>query len=621
MARERWKTVRARPDLTAHVAGFLVDGLDQFNPLHAALIAAIAHRARSALITLTAPDLDLSATFNRFTLARARLLLALEAEGGPGDAPTVEYLSARPPEDAAQGAISHLAGQVWAPLPAPLPIPPRAEGALLAPGVNLLEAPDPAAETAAVLRRVKALLLGAAGVGPACRPDDILIAVRDWPLYGPHLHRLGARYGLPIACAHGPPLAENPAVAALLRLLALPDSGYRQLDVIDALRTPYLAVPGFPADGILALEEAARRFFVVSGREEWLTALEALAEGGPGAAGEDEADERLAVRKALSDAARQAHGALAGLFDALELADCAETADFVARIDGWIGAEAAEPGELPEAAGGFTLGLLNCVASDPDRARRDRDRHAVAMLKRELKSLRASASLLAQMGVLPDEPVTRGMFLAVLRRALTGETLDDPTGRDGRVLATTVNDARGLPHRHVFVLGLSEGIFPAPVPEDPLLLDSERRALQDGGLTLPLRAERSDDEGLFYELAGLASATLTLSRPTLRSGAPWVASALWRTASAAFEMPPTTTFAVGAVVPAGEVAHPDEAALAVAAAARESARHWKARWRAGWPPSIPPVGRACAARTPSRRPGWLAASPTTPSLAGWPMKP
>src|SRR5690606_25359166 len=53
----------------------------------------------------------------------------------------------------------------------------------------LIEAPDPAQEVGAVLRRVKRLLLS-----KDCQPDDILIAVRDWPRYAGHFAALGRTY-------------------------------------------------------------------------------------------------------------------------------------------------------------------------------------------------------------------------------------------------------------------------------------------------------------------------------------------------------------------------------------------------------------------------------------------
>ncbi|MFN8378176.1 MAG: PD-(D/E)XK nuclease family protein [Anaerolineae bacterium] len=575
---------RALPEVTAGLDGLVVDGFDQLNPIHATLIAELAVHARSALITLTQPEAEgVAAGTSRFALARWRVVRALwQAQGLPVEGPDegrliTEWLPPSDEPEPGRRAMRHLTMQLWSPVPHAAPTPPSATGALMAPGVNFLEAPDPAAETAAVLRRVKALLLGAAGVGLACQPNDILIAARDWARYGPHLHGLSVRYDLPVSLYEGIPLTENPAIAAMMRLMALPETGYRRLDVIDALRTPYLQVPGFPEDGVLAMEQASRRYFVISGRDEWLEALASLAEGRDVPPDDEEdADDKTGISVALRQVAAETRAALEGLFDQLEMAELDHTDAFVERIDGWLGRDEPDDAPLDEeedipSQEIYTFNLVMRVGEDEDEDRRSRDRKAVAAFKGVLRSIRRSAAMLIGLGILPDEPVSGAAFMADLRRETAATTLDEPGGRDGRVLATTVNDARGLAHRHVFLLGLSEGIFPAPVAEDPLLLESERQALREGGLDLPLRAERSDDTGLFYELAGMAGETLTLSRPTLRDGAEWVESALWRASKSAFESPFLTTIGVGAVTPAREVAHRQEAALAVAEAARDGA--------------------------------------------------
>jgi ATP-dependent helicase/DNAse subunit B len=569
--------LRADRALGNGIDWLLVDGFDQLNPLHAALIAELGSRAAETLVTLTLPDAtaEAPASFNRFTLARDRLLAAYRAaqglppEGDDDGDLVSDYLPAPADGTAARRSVRHLVDQLWTPLAEPAPVCAYAPGSLCAPGVGFLEAPEPAAETAAVLRRVKALLLGVAGVGAACRPDDILIATRDWNRYGPHLRALASRYGVPLAAHEGASLSENPAVAALLRALALPDSDFRRGDVLDALSSPYLRVPGLDGDGLALLEEAARRGIVLRGRDDWRAALAALASNVQPAIEED-ADRDDAPLLAPVERIEATAAALENWFDALAMAGVADIDGFTDEIDAWIGPETAataplEAGDAAEMPR-YTFGLLAAVRADTDAARVARDLAALAALKRALRSLRASAALLDSLGMRPAEPLTRAEFVADVRRAVAGVTLDDPAGRDGRVLATTVNDARGLPHRHVFILGLSESIFPAPVPEDPLLLESERHALQQRGLPLPLREERSDDTGLFYELAGLAGDTLTLSRPVLRDGADWIESALWRRALSAFDGPMLTRLKVGACTPAAEAATVDEAALAIGSA-------------------------------------------------------
>ena len=109
-------------------------------------------------------------------------------------------------------------------------------------------------------------------------------------------------------------------------------------------------------------------------------------------------------------------------------------------------------------------------------------------------------------------------FWLDLKQALETTTIESgDRGRDGQILVTTAAEARGLPHRHVYILGLSESLFPAEIPEDPLYIDSEREGLQAHGIPLATQAERFDDQGLFYELISLPQETLTLSRPDLPS--------------------------------------------------------------------------------------------------------
>lgn len=571
--------LRANPTLGADISWLLVDGFDQFNPLHAALIAELGLRAADTTVTLTLPHSHdhAGAGFSRFTLTHDRLLSACRrAQGLPPDGTdngdlTIEYLAPKNETAPARRAMRHLVDQVWAPLPERDAACDYEAANLCAAGVSFLEAPDPAAETAAVLRRVKALLLGVAGVGAACRPDDILIAARDWGRYSPHLSALSEQYGVPLALHQGTPLAGNPAVAALLRALALPESNYRRQDVLDALASPYMRVPAMPEGGLTLLEQAARTQIIISGRDEWCAALAALAQGLPPINADDDEDADDSEPLTVSAAAVEATAAaLERWFDALELPQRARTADFANQIDQLIGPDERELAPLEHADEADTLDynlqILTAVRDDPHDTRKAHNLRALAAFKRVLRSLSASSALLLSAGVLTADKVSRSEFMADLRHEIASASLDDTAGRDGRVLATTVSDARGLPHRHVFILGLSEGIFPAPVPEDPLLLESERAMLQARGLPLSLRAERSDDAGLFYELAGLASDTLLLSRPSLRDGSEWIESALWRTAMAAFDKPLLTKLKAGACTPAREAATPDEAALAVGSA-------------------------------------------------------
>ena len=116
------------------------------------------------------------------------------------------------------------------------------------------------------------------------------------------------------------------------------------------------------------------------------------------------------------------------------------------------------------------------------------------------------------------------------------------------VLITTVFEARGLPHKHLFIMGLSEGVFPARQTEDPLYSDAERESLTQMGIRVETAAARNKDQGLFYEMCALAEETLTLSRPTRDdNGNDWAESVFWKRAVEVLDGAQPETLRVGAV--------------------------------------------------------------------------
>ena len=110
-------------------------------------------------------------------------------------------------------------------------------------------------------------------------------------------------------------------------------------------------------------------------------------------------------------------------------------------------------------------------------------------------------------------PVSLGEVRLVLKQRL-GEVVERSKGRRyGRLFVGPISSARGRSFERVFVPGLAERLFPQKVVEDPVLLDSQRRALD-----VPLRtnSDRVADERTALRLAvGAASQRLVLSWPRL----------------------------------------------------------------------------------------------------------
>ncbi len=517
--------------LAQEVELLVVDGFDQFNWLQARLLAALSGRVRRMIVTLPWLAAPGTAAGRRFEQARQRLQAAFEDAGQPLLVETLTAEAVRPPA---------LADSLDSPSP-----PRPSDGCL-----RLIEAPDAAQEAAAVLRRVKRLLRD------GCRPDDVLIAVRDWEQYGRPLVEQGRAYGLPLALHYGERLADNPAIIALLNLLLLPGTNYRRRDLLDVLRSPYFEVPGLSQEAVAALARISQKRRVIADPQAWLDAVRTAL---PVPVDDDE-DGAAASETAVGPEVAQA---LEAWFAALTPPPLATPADYIAWLEDLIGRdEVADPDDEADTRPvAYSLRMLARVR----QGRNERDLAALAELKRILRSLLAAQTLSEALG--QDPRVTWDDFLSELRAAIGAASVQRSPHRDGRVLVTTVTDARGLPHRHVFLLGLSEGIFPAPAPDDYLYLDSERRRLTASGVYLETQAERSADESLFVEIVGLAGETLTLSRPTVKDGKPWPESHLWRMVTARFTDADACLERIrpGEIPPAALAAALDEVLLAVAA--------------------------------------------------------
>lgn len=531
------------------VSLLLVDGYDQFSPLQIKLLQVLTERVGQALITLTrvvGREDTIGRRYQR-TLEALRVIPHLKER-----VYSAQNATPRHP------AIVHLVDHIFQARPERC----ESQGA-----VRLIEAPDPRQETAAVLRQVKRLLLN------GTPPDEILIALRDWPRYAPYFNAYGKAYGLPLALHEGESIAINPAIMALMNMLSLHEKDFPRRDLFDLLQSPYFQVPGLGQTQIKQLEQISVHFLVIRGREDWLKAIQQAAEP---AFFEDE--DSSGVRKALlTEEESLALGeALHALFRAVTPTRQGSLKSYVYWLDSLIGPD-EEPdidetddddGLISLSADVYSLHMLRRLRQKPAAIEGvvERDLAAIDALMKLLRGLMNSQRLTQVLG---DTPINnRYDFLLQLRATVEHTQLNSQPIRSGKVLVTTVADARGLPHQHVFIPGLSEGIFPAPVTENPLYLDSERQRLTQQGVSLQTQADRTADDGLFYELLSLARVSLVFSRPTIEGGSPLPASHLWRgvlaVLSDADALIDADSVDIGDTVPIAEVAARSEALLALA---------------------------------------------------------
>lgn len=486
----------------------LVDGYDQFTPLQASLLMLVADRARDALITLANVPGRTDTVGRRFTEALHQLQTYSVTPPEITESLDIRALH-RPAE------LRHVMDQVFLRSASPQPANER---------IVLLQCPQPRQEAEALMRRVKRLLLAGA------QPDDILIALRDWPRYAGHFAALDRAYGIPLALHQGEPLHQNPAVMSLLTVLALHENDFRRRDLLDVLRSAYFEVPGIGQAQVDQLEQISQQLIVTGGRANWFDAVRRA--GLPVVAGDGDED---TAAEAMLDAAEVVHlySHLEAFFRQVTPPQNAPLTVYIGWLHRLIGPDTADPDDEPENnTPGYTLNVPARIRQGATRIA-DRDILALDELMRVLRSLLAAETLLGALDA--SREMDRGRFLLELRTAVNNTNVNRGPVRSGRVLVTTVTDARGLPHKHVLIPGLSEGIFPAPLPENTLYLDSERIALRERGIVLETQAERAADDGLFYQLIGIASESLTLSRPTVQDGAPWPPSHLWRAVSSLIE--------------------------------------------------------------------------------------
>ncbi len=549
--------------LPATVKLLVVDGFDQFHDVHAHVLASLARKVKSSLLTLTAVPGRAGRRFQRFEQTLARIVEAGRAASNR----RLWEVRALNPADVPEGAtrhpvLEHLASALFQ---------GRAEAVPAGDALALIEAPDAGREVGAVLRRIKRLLL--AGVSA----ESILVVVRDMGRYSAALREAASVYGLPLVVREGIPLRENPVVALLLGVLDLAEHDFPRRELLDVLRSPYLKPHGLDAADCAWLERFSQERQIVRGRDVWLEELRAADRVRVDEDGEP-VDDALA-----SDASRIA-AALEAFFERVTPPDGGTAYEFVAWIEQWIGTDPASDvldraeqatetgdGEAPTPPAEpdrHDLDVIGSVRATTDAGRVSRDILALQAFKRLLSGIRAAYDLLAGRGPLPV--LSWEQFRAELRLAVDRERLVPPGGlnRIGRVLATDAAEARGLPHDHVFVMGLSEGVFPAQQPDRGLYQDGERRSLEAAGIPMLTAAERADDLSLFYQVTGLARRTLTLSRFSVTDkGTPCPPSPFWRAVRAVIEVPEASIerMPVGAVPRLDEAATLSEVANAVAA--------------------------------------------------------
>ncbi len=489
----------------------IVDGFDDFTSIQLALLHTLATRIDHMIVTLPQAE---QVDFTRYATTRR----AVEQAVGQTAVP----LPATPPA-AANLALAHLSRTLFARAGQAAPPAPTATD----PRVTLVEAPDPAAEVRAALRWLKQQLIEQ-GVSPA----DVALLARDLTPYQPFIRQIAAEFGMPVHLVDGVPLAQNPAVDALMELLLLhvpDDSGQAALprrEVVAIWRSPYfnwgdqtpLIGPG-DAD---RLDFLARQFRVIRGNAQWQAAFRAAEVAWARERSDEEEtgeDDSFLLTPAPAVAAT-----LRQMFDTFVAltgppAETSTMKEYVRWLEQLMG---PDPLAGPEEADWLSLNLVSQARQTAATATAD-----VAALRQLKEVLRGMVA--AEEAFQPAEPVSYKRFFRELLAAVqSAHVIEQPPANQPTIPAANVIYARGLSFDAVAILGLGEGSFPATLSEDPFLRDADRELLITSA-SFPLQPSTlSSERELFYDGVTRARSALLLTRSMLAdNGADWVASPYW----------------------------------------------------------------------------------------------
>jgi ATP-dependent helicase/DNAse subunit B len=563
-----------QPEIARNIDLLVVDGYDQLTLVQSELILRLSEWVDETYVTLpTAPGREYTLG-RRFQQTYDRLM-AGTVEGQVA----VETLNPKTAYSATHPHLTHLCQTLMLPYAERFDITGQ-QDPNKRDGLYMIEAPDAASEVAAALRRVKRLLLD--GVSP----EQIMIVLRDWEHYQPQFASLERAYQIPLVLHYGDRLADIPVITTLIKLMQLHRDDFPRRELLDVLHSPYLRIPGLDVEEIGLIERIAAQQMIVGGRADWLNGIRRAVHGRSSESlleavgdvtvidldseGEDESSgEHLAAAEAqyLADQ-------LELFFNHITPPKDAPIDQYILWLEGLIGDDPlnfsdddeAEPPSVDESYHLSVIQRARNLGDGSSERISARDLTALHTLKQTLRGLLEARQLMQSVAQVPMRTVPWEDFQMQLLAAIDAAEINPHPSRSGRVLVTTASNARGLPHEHLLILGLSEGLFPKPAPQDPLYLDSERSIMIENQIDIELSSDRANDDGVFYELIGLPTRSLTLTRPTAQDGQPWAESHLWRAVRNAFEGLPVQRIRAGDVVPASEAASLSEMALAVAEA-------------------------------------------------------
>jgi len=439
----------------AGVTALAVDGFTDFTPTQLEILDLVSRAGRRILITLPLGD----DSRDRMWFWTRRTLGAIRDRFGD----RVSAIPMAAPQPARTGGLARLT-QTLFDLDAEVADPP--------PGVKMISAPNTEAEVAAAARRIKRLLLDGA------EPGSIALLARSLEPYSRTISRVFDAHDIPIEQAPIR-LAESPVIRFCLDTAeAAPLLAHTS--VLRIISNSYFrpeSLGPFDATDASVAELVIRQGNVLEGRSAYAQAADRLKWIAARGAAEDQDPETAGVLKlgpieVTPERIASAAGLLEALFDAID------------------------------EAGGNPLAIANTLQVQRGIVELD-DPELIA---RDLRALAAMEQLIGDLEKLPGP--------ASLRTAL-GQAACPAAREESLIDVLDVLDARALRYRHVFLIGLGQGHFPARMTDSSLLGQVQRMKWSDRGAALDSRRDLAAREMLlFYLAASRADESLTLTYVT-----------------------------------------------------------------------------------------------------------
>lgn len=375
--------------------------------------------------------------------------------------------------------------------------------------IRIMEATDARGEVEAAAREVRRLTRE---VESPMRYRDIAIVYRDLLPYHDLISAELTAAGIPFFIDRRRPTAHHALVEWVRAAVRLHDTASFGAATVSLLKTGLLPLTEEQAD-LLDNHILARGIVTPDGWGEgpWRAALEAEL---PYAF---DSEALLAARRAFLDA-------LGAAFPTCEAARAMPVAQWVRHLDALM----------------QQCGVQRRLAEwcETARGRGDHDE-----AQEHTQVWRDTIGLLDELcEMMGDESLRTEELSEVLDAGFAEFTLGLVPPTLDQVLVGSIDRSRHPPLRAVFVLGMTESLFPAQAAEDAILGDAERERLERSGVAIgPGRAARlADERMLAYVAATRASEFLWMSFPAadgegrrmrpstflddVKNAAPWVAT-------------------------------------------------------------------------------------------------